>query len=208
MKHWVFDLDGTLVDSFHHYFVSLEEIFEGHGARFAPELRHAALTQPLVEFFEEKLGRDAVAPALQLLREKSNRDAESIRAFQALEETIRQLVARGSKVAVWTNRDLESASLILKHSGLEKYSELCVSGTCVVRRKPETEGLVRIIDHFGCAPGEVTMVGDHEHDVTAAKQVGARAVRASWHGYWREDDCTHADFQFRDAEEFRRWALG
>jgi phosphoglycolate phosphatase len=120
---------------------------------------------------------------------------------------IRELQARGSRVAVWTNRDLESASLILEHSGLGELMEACVSGTCVTLRKPEPEGLLRIIDRFGCRADEVTMVGDHEHDVTAAKRVGARAVRASWHAYWDEAPCPTADAQFRSVAEFQAWAL-
>lgn len=208
MRHWVFDLDGTLVDSFAHYFDALDEIFLAHGTSFGPELRRAALTDSLVDFFERHLGRGAVPEAFARLQIRSNDDARRIRPFVGLDNLIRQLQERGSRVAVWTNRDLESASLILEHSGLRALTEACVSGTCVVERKPKPEGLLRLIDRFGCQPGEVTMVGDHEHDVTAAKAVGARAVRASWHSYWNEPPCSTADAQFKTVPEFEAWALG
>ena len=207
MKHWVFDLDGTLVDSFGHFFETMEQIFAAHGARFTPELRRAALTEPLDQFFRDHLGEPAFKSAIEALQTRSNEDARSIRPFARLESLMRELSARGSRVAVWTNRDLVSASLILKHSGLAELTEACISGTCVDRRKPDPEGLLRLVDRFGCRPDEVTMVGDHEHDVTAAKSVGARAVRASWHSYWREAPCTTADHQFHDVAEFEAWVL-
>jgi phosphoglycolate phosphatase len=208
MRHWVFDLDGTLVDSFGHYFDALDEIFLAHGASFEPELRRAALTDPLHEFFERHLGRSAVPEAFARLQIRSNDDARRIQPFVGMAGLIRQLQAHGSRVAVWTNRDLESADLILEHSGLKPLTEACVSGTCVAERKPKPEGLLRLIGRFGCDPSEVTMVGDHEHDVLAAKEVGARAVRASWHTYWSEVPCSTADAQFRSVSEFEVWALG
>lgn len=207
MTHWVFDLDGTLVDSFSHYFEALDVVFREHGSRFAPELRQAALTEPLDRFFVQHLGEHSLSPAFDRLQALSNEDARRIRAFDGLESVIQKLLARGARVAVWTNRDLISASLILKHSGLSRLTEACVSGTCVAQRKPHPEGLLRLIERFGCDPGDVTMVGDHEHDVNAAKTVGARAVRASWHSYWDEAPCSSSDAQFRSIADFGQWAL-
>jgi HAD superfamily hydrolase (TIGR01509 family) len=207
MRNWVFDLDGTLVDSFAHYFSALDEIFAAHGRRFAPELRKDALTESLDRFFAHHLGSAAVRPAFERLHVRSNEDARLIRPFAGLETIVTRLRQRGARVAVWTNRDLASASLILEHSGWQQHTEAMVSGTCVTLRKPHPEGLLRLIERFGCDPSEVTMVGDHEHDVTAAKTIGARAVRASWHAYWSERDCGTADAQFRSVEEFGAWAL-
>jgi HAD superfamily hydrolase (TIGR01509 family) len=207
MKHWVFDLDGTLVDSFELYFQTLSVIFKEHGTAFTPELRKAALTEPLEAFFAQHLGNAAVPAAFQLLQHRSNEDAKSIRPFGGFETILQQLLDRGARVAVWTNRDLVSASLILEHSGLARLTEACISGTCVQNRKPHPEGLERLIARFGCAPSEVTMVGDHEYDVSAARKIGVRAVRASWHSYWSEAPCSWADAQFGRVEDFGVWAL-
>lgn len=205
MKCWVFDLDGTLVDSFEHYFVILTDIFNSNGAKFREELRLPALTQKLPEFFEQHLGKPAVSQAMITLQERSNRDASQVRPFDGVIELIQKLRERGDRVAVWTNRDLQSAQLIIQHSGLKPFVEICISGTCTVERKPFPEGLLRIINHFGCRADDVTMIGDHEHDVTAAKSVGTRAIRASWHSYWQFEPCTIADYQFHKFEDFSRW---
>ena len=208
MRHWVFDLDGTLVDSFGAYFDAMEEIFAAHGATFGADQRLAAITEPLDGYFARRLGPANLPRAFELLQKRSVEDAARIRPFEGLPGMLERLRGQGARLAVWTNRDLESARLILRHSGLEPLLEDCVSGTCVVRRKPHPEGLLRLIDRFECRPQEVTMVGDHDHDVTAARQAGARAVRASWHSYWEEPACATADAQFRSTGEFAEWALG
>lgn len=207
MRHWIFDLDGTLVDSFSHYFELLQEIFDARRMRFGPELRLAALSDPLPLFFQRHLGRAAVDSALEELQARSQSDAALVKPFAGVPELLAKLRSSGSRVGVWTNRDLVSASLILKHSGLDAFAEICVSGTCVTRRKPHPEGLSRIIGHFESDPAQITMVGDHSHDVEAAKAVGARAVRASWHGYWAMERCPHADAQFDDFADFERWVF-
>ncbi|MBI3554909.1 MAG: HAD hydrolase-like protein [Deltaproteobacteria bacterium] len=205
MNYWAFDLDGTLVDSFSHYFKILDVIFQDHGARFSPEHRHTALTQPIPDFFEKHLGKAAVEPAIEKLTKVSTKDAEQIHPFDGITTAVEHLVSSGAKVAVWTNRDLISAELILKHTKLKRLAEICISGTCVVQRKPSAEGLLKISSRFGCHARDITVVGDHEHDVQAAKSVGARAVRASWHSYWTVERCTQADAQFYTVPEFTAW---
>src|SRR5262249_19541393 len=123
MKRWVFDLDGTLVDSFGHYFAILQTIFSSRGLEFGDADRLPALTEPLDRLFERKLGPDSVAKAFEELRAQSLEDAQSIRPFAGIPEVLDSLTRSGSRVAVFTNRDLPSATLILKHSGLSPYVE-------------------------------------------------------------------------------------
>ncbi|MBY0471920.1 HAD family hydrolase [bacterium] len=205
MKHWVFDLDGTLVDSFSRYFKALNEIFQEHGYQFTDAHREPALTSHLPAFFRQELGARAVAPALTKLLEVSNNDAPLIQPFSGILETIDLLKSRGCQIAVWTSREFTSTDIILKETGISRKIETFVSGTCVTNRKPDTEGLVRIIEQHEWNPEEVTMVGDHFHDVQAANQVGVRSVRASWHSYWKIGTCPDADHQFHSVEDFHRW---
>lgn len=202
---WVFDLDGTLVDSFAKYFEAMREIFAARGTVFREEHQLPALTEPLPEFFAAHLGAMQMASAFAELQERSNDDATRIRPFAGMPEILEALKARGNRIAIWTNRDLVSAELILKHSGLGQYVDYCVSGTCVERRKPHPEGLSRILQRFSCPLAEVVVIGDHDHDMLAAKSAGARAIRASWHGYWAVEACSRAELQFHTVPEFAAW---
>ena len=52
---------------------------------------------------------------------------------------------------------------------------------------------------------DAIMIGDHVHDMTAAKQIGLFGVRASWNGYWGAGACELADRQFHSVSDFTTW---
>lgn len=201
---WIFDLDGTLVDSFPQYFTCLTTVFQRYGKAFHNGLRHESLTDQLMTFLRNHLGPHADS-AMEDIRVMSRDEANLIPPFEGIVDTLDHLKGKGARLAVWTNRDLPSATLILQHSGLSPYFDAFISGSCVKERKPHPEGLTRIVEQLNSDLAMVTMVGDHEHDVAGAKTATARAVRASWHGHWEVEKCGSADHQFYSVPEFAAW---
>lgn len=206
MQHWVFDLDGTLVDSFPHYFSALEEIFRSNGKTFVPTMKHESLSLMPREFFQKHLGDDAVAPALEQLHARSESDSEHIRPFAGALDLVKGLRERKRGVSVWTNRDLRSARLILEHSGLAPYVQSLVSGNCVRRHKPDAEGMLLIASMHQKQTSDFVMIGDHEMDMRAGRAAGAKTVRASWHGHWSMEGCLLSDHQFYSFRDFLDWS--
>ncbi len=201
MKHWVFDLDGTLVDSFGPYF----DYVGGLIARpLSLEERHAAVSHSPVDFIGRYLPAERVSSAIETLRAESRRHAEGIRAFEHVEDSLEQLRASGAKCVVWTNRDLASAERILEITGLRAHFGVVLSGECAPR-KPQTPGFERLRAHFGCRHDEIRVVGDHDDDMLTAKNSGARAVRASWHPHWAHPTCSISERQFYSTREFHDW---
>ncbi len=207
---YVFDLDGTLVDSFGIYFDCLKAVFnefgKDKGVSFHDELRYPSLTEPLPKFLSDSLGEQHGVAAMKLLREMSVVDAQRTRAFDGMLDTLERLKSRGTKIAVWTNRDFPSASLIVEHAGLKPFLDAFISGSCVTDKKPSNEGMGKILTRHPFSTDRVVMVGDHEHDVWAAKKSAVRTVRASWHRYWDIAPCTEADHQFYSVDEFSAWS--
>jgi HAD superfamily hydrolase (TIGR01509 family) len=207
MKHWVFDLDGTLVDSLSHYFAILQDIFAEHGLTLSHENLRSSISQPIPGFLTTHLGAQNLPAALAVLQKRSEEDAARIQPFDGVLEILTHLQSKGSRLAMWTNRDFESAQLILKSSGLAPFFEVCVSGSCGFGHKPNPDGFGRIEDLFLCEKDTVILVGDHETDMLAAKALGIKAIRASWHSYWKSDSCAHADHQFYKVNDFRTWVF-
>lgn len=205
MKHWVFDLDGTLIDSFEYYLILVREIFADFGIELASEHLNACLGQHSRNFFGTHLPPEHLENALTSLKKRAMVDAEKIRPYLGITGILAQISDRNQKIALWTSRDLESASQILSQTGLESYIEFWVSGSCVERHKPDPEGLLKISRYFSCDPEDLIMVGDHDYDMEAAKKVGAKAIRVSWHGYNPPAFCRLADHHFRSVDELREW---
>lgn len=205
MRYWAFDLDGTLVDSFSFYFRALQEYFSRQGKTFSDDLRHDSITIPVGTFLSTHLGPEESKNAFQYLTMRSKDDAHQIQIFEGLETVIEGLHQGGARIAIWTNRDKVSAQQLLTASGLIRYIETVVSGTCLTHHKPHPEGIYKIAAGFGVSPSEICMVGDHEMDMHGAKAAGAKAVRASWHRHWKTNPCTVADHQFYDVPSFGKW---
>lgn len=211
IKNWVFDLDGTVIDSLSFYVEALTEIFQERGREFDDEVFRAGLTTPVETLLPRYLGETAARDVLSGLQMRFNRDARRIRPFDGMADCLAALKKRGAKIAFWTARERESAEIILENTGLGAMADSWVSGTCVVQGKPHPEGLLRILSEIGGTPAESVMVGDHEHDMIAAKDVGACAVRAAWGPHWGVHStgrCERADAQFHSVEELFDWSLG
>ncbi len=182
----VFDLDGTLADSF-------------AGIRLA---LNAALAE--AEIPERDLGwvrihvgrgalelvRDAIGEraAGAFLAATTARYLELYRAtyldhtppLPGAAETL-AFVAAGTagRVAVLSNKDEELSRLWLRHAGLERHVRAVVGPDTYGVRKPDPGALLPVLRGFGVAPEAALVVGDMVVDVAAGRGVGTPVVGVS-----------------------------
>lgn len=205
MQLWIFDLDGTLTDSFPVFFRSMKEIFSDHGRAIREEDLHTALGSTMPEFFTHHLGAPHVPAAIEKLRRLSVDSAVDVRPFPGIAGCLETLRARGREIAVWTARDRESTDRLLHATGLGHFAGQVVTGNCVSKAKPDPEGARLVLSRTGRQPTEAVIVGDHHHDVNAARAAGVFGVRASWNPYWKREPCTVAERQFFSVPDFAAW---
>jgi pyrophosphatase PpaX len=205
MKLWIFDLDGTLADTFPVFFRSMREIFAARGRSVTDAQLRAALGSPMPSYFAEHFGEGGVDSAVDDLRRLSVAYAKDVRPFEGIEDCLEVLLDRGRSLAVWTARDRESTEHVLRWSGLDRFTNHVVTADCVSRGKPDPEGAHLVLDRTRHAADEAVMVGDHLHDVNAARAAGLLGVRASWNPYWKSEACVVADRQFFTVRDFADW---
>lgn len=202
LKYWAFDLDGTLTDSFGQYFSTLESLVE---KKFSPEEKKYLIGLHPQEILAARLPAEKATQALDVLQTRSENQAHLIPTFDGMRDLCKWLKSRSHRLAIWTSRDLSSATKVINENKLSTYFDIVVSGTCVTKRKPHTEGLAKIQMYFGCEPQDIVMVGDHDHDMMAARDFGALPIRASWHSHWSHDQCDIAQEQFFNSNDFLKW---
>jgi len=205
MKYWVFDLDGTLIDSFGFYLSIITDLFEQHEISLTPDHIKSCLGLPASKFFEMHLGREHVNDAMDFLKSQSGEDLKSVKLFSGIMNSIKQLSSSGYAVAIWTSRDLASTEELIEYNELTNYIDFYVTSCCVENHKPHPEGLLKIAKYFSCDPTELVMIGDHDFDMHAAKAVGAKAIRASWHSHDSHGACSLSDHQFYKVDDFSSW---
>lgn len=211
MKYWVFDLDGTLVDSLSAHFGVFRNVFGHFGLNFTEENEREVLSvsaKTLPHYFESKLGLARAPLALSLFEDLTERSLSRVRAFDGIEDLLRLLKVNGAILSIWTARDLRATQKILHHSGLKNYFSICVSGSCTQQSKPHPEGLVRISEYFSSDRDSMIMIGDFDSDMLGAKSFGIKSVRASWQDAVPFKKCEMAHQQFTQVQEFKNWCLG
>lgn len=207
MKYWVFDLDGTLVDSLTTHFEVMKTVFKKFDCSFDDSCEQEILklsANSLPDYFLQKFGNDSNS-ALHYFRSLTSDSIQRIQPFSKIPELLDLLSSKRVGLAIWTAREMEVTRRILENTGLSKYFSLCVSGTCVQHGKPHPEGLQKISQHFQCKPNEMIMVGDFDSDMLGAQEFGAVGIRVLWHPVVVAKDCTISHKQFHRVEDFISW---
>lgn len=205
MKLWIFDLDGTLTDSFPLFAESLQEIFASYGKPCPPELWKEFLSHPLQAHLGKYLGEDVAAEAYHRMETISRERPEHVTTYDGVPECLELLKKKGCEISVWTGRNRGSAEIVLRHNGLDRYIDHCLGSHCTPRAKPHADGALEILRRYGCTGPEGVMVGDHLHDMSGARDAGLLPIRASWSPHLEHEICTLSAKQFRSARDLHRW---
>ncbi len=208
MKHWIFDFDGTLVDTDGIFGQALLHALEPFsvdvGKDFMEQIRHKHPHR----IFEDHLSEEQADQAMERMRVIGAELSNNVKAFPGISEVLKTLEKNRVSLSIWTGRDRESTLRILEKTGLTGFFEKIISGTCVPTNKPGMDGLLEIRDHHKAVPDEMVMIGDHHHDIEPANDLGITSVYARWkripHVLPKK---VEPKFSFGSTEHFHEWIL-
>mgnify|MGYP006147992429 CR=1 FL=1 len=163
VKHWVFDMDGTLTVAVHD-FAAIRVALE-----IPPEddiLTHLAALPADV----------AAAKHAWLLEHERELALGSVAADGAV-ELVRDLHARGYRLGILTRNARELAHVTLEAIGLaDCFAVDDVLGRDEAPPKPHPGGLLKLADAWDVPASAMVMVGDYRFDLDCG-----RAAGAGWH---------------------------
>ena len=204
LKGMLFDLDGTLIDSFETIYDAVNVAMERLGLpSIPPEEIRPTIGVPLKLVLGTYLEGDLVDKAVSIYRARQMETLLSgTRVMPGAEEVLSELTRRGVLCGVVTNKPTHMAKVVLEHFALDRYLNLVVGRDNVKKPKPDPEGLLSAISHFGLEAKDCGYVGDSVVDMITGKAAGtlvlAVATGASSVGDLK---AAGADFVFRDLEE-------
>jgi phosphoglycolate phosphatase len=187
---FVFDLDGTLIDSKHDIVTSVNLMLrdtkreEQPAERVASFIGHGAprlIASVLGPGASEQARREALAIFLVHYRE---RKLDRTRSYPAVAEGLAKLA--GNPMAVLSNKPTELSVDILRGLGLAGFFQALYGGDNFEKKKPDPAGALAILNELGVAPTESAMVGDCDVDVETARNAGMLAVGVNY-GFGRHD---------------------
>jgi phosphoglycolate phosphatase len=174
VRAFVFDLDGTLIDSYPAIAASLNyarSVFD------LPPLSHAQVRRRvgrgLEVLIEEQVGAGHVEEGVRLFRERyAEVYAGQTSSLPGALETLRWLHGRGFRMAVASNKPARFAEPILRDLGMLRYLK-CVMGPDVAgATKPHPAMIRRCLEVLRVAASEAVYVGDMVLDVQSAARAG------------------------------------
>lgn len=185
METYVFDLDGTLLDT-------LDDLTDA--------VNHALLACGLKECTREEV-RGFVGNGIKTLikravgEDHAARQEEALEAFKAyygahcldktkpyagVKETLQTLLKHGKKIAVVSNK----ADFAVKKLCKEIFPEIEVAigenESAGVRKKPAPDSVLSALAALGAKKETAVYIGDSEVDIETAKNAGLPCISVSW----------------------------
>jgi phosphoglycolate phosphatase len=170
----VFDLDGTLVDSYEAITDALNEVRAAFGLGALAELAVRRLVgHGLESLLESQVGRTRLDEAVRRFRERyAEVGVARTRALPGVPEGLRTLAAHGYRMAVATNKPARFARPILDALGLACWFDCVVGPDVVGATKPDPALLLHCLRALGVAPRHSRYIGDMVLDVETADRAG------------------------------------
>jgi phosphoglycolate phosphatase len=182
----MFDLDGTLVETAPEICDAVNDTLRPHGGAPVDEAQVARwIGHGTGELLVQAVARaSGSAPALVRGSERlaaivaaydrhyAARCGTRSRVYPQVRETLATLRARGTRLAVVTNKERRYTDRVLAAHDLAASFHRVICGDTLATRKPDPAGVLACLCEFGVAPDRALFVGDSAIDAATARNAG------------------------------------
>ena len=163
IRHWVFDMDGTLTVAVHD-FAAIREALD------------IPAEDDILTHLAALPAEEAAAKHAWLLEHERDLAIASRPATGAV-ELVRELVARDCQLGILTRNARELAHVTLEAIGLaDCFPVQSILGRDEAPPKPHPGGLLKLAEAWDVSPNEMVMVGDYRFDLDCGRAAGTRTI--------------------------------
>ena len=193
LNYFLFDLDGTLVDSVPDLTLSLNLLRAELDCSPLQEKQVAPMVGDGVgALVKRALGEDLYQPAhrekfMQLYDEHL---LDHTSCYPGIEELLNCHSA--DKMAIVTNKPYLLTLKLLDGLNLTRYFKVIIGGDSYAEKKPHPLPVIKALEGLGAAPEQAVMIGDHHTDLHSGRDAGTATCFCAY-GMGHADGLT-ADF--------------
>ncbi len=192
IKAVVFDLDGTLANTFDDLRSSIDDMRAAYGlGAISTEQMTSFINASLRGFAEGGLGgtrtEEEIENAMEIYRSAyAKHYLEKTCVYAGLPELLASLKEKGVRLSVYSNKMAEYVVKICKKLYGEETFEVLM-GPDGITPKPDPMGALIAAEKMGVSPAEVAYVGDSVTDMKTGLAAGMHTIGVSWGFTARED---------------------
>nr|WP_076480302.1 HAD hydrolase-like protein [Williamsia sterculiae] len=195
----LFDLDGTITDSFTGIARSFRHALAEVGADEPdPEVVRGIAGPPMMDTLHALgLDGDTAEAAMTAYRTRYVNEGWLENAvYPGMAELLDDLSAAGRTIAVATSKNQVTARAILDHFGLSHHFAYIAGASDDSSRRHKSDVIAHALRCVPADPAHAVMIGDRSHDVGGAARFGIPTVLVDW-GYALDGEADGA-----------RWVVG
>jgi pyrophosphatase PpaX len=182
---FLFDLDGTIIDSIELILRSYRHTMELHRANepLPPdEVWIKGLGTPLwTQFGEITADKGEIEAMVQTYRtyNLTHHDA-LVKPYDGVVDEIRRLQTSGKRLGVVTSKLRDGAMRGIRISGLDQVFDIVVGCDDVTHFKPHPEPVLKAVQELGVKHEDTVFVGDSPHDMECGRAAGVKTAAVLW----------------------------
>ncbi len=187
---FLFDLDGTLVDSVYQHVLAWRKALEKAGIELSVWRIHRRVgmsgglfVNALLRETGRRLGKQKAADVQRWQAAAYARMATQVRPLPGARELLAYLSKAGIPWAIASSGKMESAGLGLKVFGVDPQKAVVVTRDQVRYAKPDPDLFLTAAEQLGAKIGTSIVVGDSVWDLLAARRASALGVALLSGGY-------------------------
>lgn len=198
---YLFDLDGTLIDSVELIFASYRHTMRVHrDTEPSDDIWLAGLGTPLSAQFRHFTDDPVEIEAMIATYRAYNHEHHDrmVRPYDGIVDAVGK-VARHAQLGIVTSKSHEGAERGLRSCGLDGVFRTIVGSDDLTRHKPDPDPVEHALRLLAGTPETTVFVGDSPHDMAAGRAAGVRTAAALWGPFGRAHLLPHAPDYWLDA---------
>ncbi len=195
IKACIFDLDGTLADTLNTIADYGNRALKAHGYKEIEIEKYKYLTgdgkDELIKKMlnmvgdYELLGFNAVRKTYEQLYELDVINGTKV--FDGIKELLLNLKKKHLKIAVLSNKSHNMVLKVVENLFGRGFFDACLGNIDNIKRKPQPDGAILIMEQFNILPKECLYVGDTDVDMKTGVSAGMHSVGVIWGFRSREE---------------------
>lgn len=178
---WLFDFDGTLVDSVELMMASFRHAAEQVLGQAPPdEQLRRGIGRPLIDQMRTLDADRADQLFDAYLEHNLAHHADLLRPYPGVDRLLDVLSAAGRRLGIVTSKRRDSVELGIQLLGIDAEFAAIVTWEDTERHKPTPDPVLRALELLGADAGDAIYIGDSAWDIRSGRAAGVVTAAALW----------------------------